>query len=66
MNYQEKVKAISTKWLTKDLINKFTILSGAKYFSSRIFQNYLVIVPPKKLINYFSGTTKICGNLIEF
>ena len=32
MNYQ-KVKAISAKGLTKDLINKFSILIGAKYFS---------------------------------
>ena len=34
----EKVNAISTKGLTKDLINKFSILNGAKYFSSEIFQ----------------------------
>ena len=27
------VKAISTKGLTKYLINKFSILNGAKYFS---------------------------------
>ena len=32
----KKVKAISTK----DLINKFSIFNGAKYFSSGIFQNY--------------------------
>ena len=31
------VKAKSTKWLTKDLINKLCILNGAKYFSSGIF-----------------------------
>ena len=30
----KKVKAISIKRLTKDLINKFSILDGAKYFSS--------------------------------
>ena len=35
----KKVKAIG---LTKDLINKFIILNGAKYFSSGIFQSYLV------------------------
>ena len=28
----EKVKTISTKVLTKDLINKFSILNGAKIF----------------------------------
>ena len=33
----KKVKAISTKALTKDLINKFSILNGAKYFSLGIF-----------------------------
>ena len=55
----EKVKAISTKGLTKDLINKFSILNGAKYFSSGIFQNYLVFIPAKKYIKYFSGTTRI-------
>ena len=43
-----KVKAISTKRSTKDLINKFNILNGAKYFSSEIFQNYLVFKPAKK------------------
>ena len=32
MNYQKKFKAISTKGLTKDLINKFSILNEAKYF----------------------------------
>ena len=43
----EKVKVTSTNELTKDLINKFSILNGAKYFSSRIFQNYLVFIPAK-------------------
>ena len=38
MKYQ-KVKAISTKGLTKDLTKKFSIFKGAKYFSSEIFQN---------------------------
>ena len=53
------VKAISAKGLTKDLINKFSILNGANYFSLGIFQNFLVFIPPKKYINYFSGTTWI-------
>ena len=48
MNCQKKVKAISTKGLSKDLINKFNILNGAKYFSSEIFQNYLVFILAKK------------------
>ena len=47
----KKVKAISTKGLTKDLINKFTVLNGAKYFSSEIFQNYLVFIPGKNTLN---------------
>ena len=37
MNYQKKVKAIPTKGLIKDLINKFSTLKGAKYFFSGIF-----------------------------
>ena len=41
------------------MINKFGILNGAKYFSSGIFQNYLVFIPVKKYIKYFSGTTQI-------
>ena len=40
MNYKKKVKAISRNRLKKDLINKFAIINGAKYFSSGIFQNY--------------------------
>ena len=36
----KKVKLISIKGFTEDWINKFSILHGAKYFSSRIFQNY--------------------------
>ena len=32
---------------------------GAKYFSSGIFQNYLVNIPAKKYIKYFSGTTRM-------
>ena len=48
--YSEKVKAISTKELTKDLINRFKILNGAKCFSSGIFPNYLVFKPEKKYI----------------
>ena len=40
----KKVKAISTKGLTKDLIDKFSILNGAKYFSSGKFQIYLVFI----------------------
>ena len=31
--------------ITKQQQNKFTIFNGAKYFSSGIFQNYLVWIP---------------------
>ena len=41
------------------MINRFSILNEAKYFSSGIFQNYLVFIPTKKYIKYFSGTTRI-------
>ena len=50
MNYKKKVKAISTKGLTKYLINKFSVLNGAKYLSSGIFQNCLVSIEAKKYI----------------
>ena len=48
-----------TKGLTKKLIDKFNILNGAKYFSSGIFQDYLVFIPAKKYIRYFSATNRI-------
>ena len=46
----KKVKTISAKLLTRDLINKFSILNGAKYFFSWIFQNYLLFIPAKEYI----------------
>ena len=45
----KKVEAISKKGLTKDLLNKVSVLRGAEYFSSGIFQNYLLPIPAKKL-----------------
>ena len=50
----KKVKAISTKGSTVDLINKVSILNRATNFFSRIFQNYIVFTPAKEL-----GTTRI-------
>ena len=44
----EKVKAISAKGLTKDLINKYSILNGAKCFYSGILQKYFEFLPAKK------------------
>ena len=41
------------------MINKFGILNGAKYFSLGIFQNYLVFIPAKIYIKYFSWTSGI-------
>ena len=55
----KKLKAISTKGLTKDLINKFSILNVAKYFSLGIFQNDLVFIPANKYMKHFTGTTRI-------
>ena len=58
MNYQKKLKQYQQNDFKK-LIDKFSILNGAKYFSLGIFQNYLVFIPAKKYIKYFSGTTRI-------
>ena len=41
------------------MIDKFSILNGTKYFSSGIYQNYLVFIPVNKYIKYFTGTTRI-------
>ena len=59
MNHQKKNKAISTKGLTKDLIDKFSIINGAKSFSIGIFQNYLLFIPVMKYMKYFHDTTQI-------
>ena len=56
----KKVTVISTKGLTKDLLGKFSIINGAKYFSLGIFQNCLVFIPAIKYVKYFHGTTQIC------
>ena len=50
---------MSTKGLTKYLINKFIILNGAKYLSLEIIQNYEVFIQAKKYVRYLSGTTQI-------
>ena len=50
---------ISTKELTKDLVNGYKIFNGAKYFSAGISQNHLVFKPAKKYIKYFFDTTRI-------
>ena len=53
MNYQKKLKQYQKKKKKKKKKN------GAKYFSSGIFQNYLVFILAKKCIKYFSDTTRI-------
>ena len=55
----KQVKAIPTERLTKDFINKFSFLNGAKQFYPGIFQSYLVFIPAKKYIKYFSDATRI-------
>ena len=45
--------------LAKDLINKFSILNGAKHFSFGIFRKHLAFIPAKKYIKYLSGTNQI-------
>ena len=42
-----------------DLINKFSILHGVKYFSSGLFQNYSLFIPAKNYMKYFSCVTGI-------
>ena len=41
------------------MIYKFSVLNGAKYFSSGILQRYLECMPAETYIKYFSGTTRI-------
>ena len=55
----KKLKAISRKGLTKDLLKIFSIHNVAKYFSLGIFQNYLVFIPTTRYVKYFIGTTGI-------
>ena len=50
---------MSTKGLSKDLINKDSILNGAKYFSLDGLHNYLVFTPVGRCISTFSRTIKI-------
>ena len=66
MNYQKKVKVISTKWIAKNVTNWYTILNGAKYFSSSLLQNCLVFIPAKKYFKFLVALPNvILGNLME-
>ena len=63
----KKVKAISTKGLTKDLINKFSNLNKVKFFSSGIFQNQSVYIPAKSTLDILVALLGLIrGNLLEF
>ena len=58
----KRVKAI----LIKDLINKIIILNEAKYFSLKIFQNYLICIPAKTTLNILVTLLEFnCGNLMK-
>ena len=47
-------------------MNKFSILNEAKYFSSGIFQNYLVSTPGKNTLNILLTLLGLNrGNLME-
>ena len=55
----KNVETISTKGLTKDLINGFKILNGTRYFSSGTLQNHLFnIFLIKKCFTFFTNTSK--------
>ena len=41
------------------MINGYKILNGAKYYSSGIFQSYLIFISDEEYIKYSSGTTRI-------
>ena len=41
------------------MIDKSNIFNRTKYFSSIIFENYLIVIPAKKYIKNFHATTRI-------
>ena len=54
----KNVETISTKGLTKDLINGFKILNGTRYFSSGTLQNHLIYFSYKKYFRFLNKTSK--------
>ena len=52
------MKLVSTKAFTKDLINKYNILNGAKHFSSIGLPNHLQFLSNNKCFDTFSGIHK--------
>ena len=49
MIQREKFKTLSIKGSTADLINKYCIFNGPKYFSSDGLQNYIVFVSKRHI-----------------
>ena len=41
------------------MTDKSSNINGAKYFSLGLFQNYLVFIPAKRHIKYFTNTTRV-------
>ena len=62
IKYQKKV--LSTKGLTVDLINKFSILNGEKYFLSGLFQHFLVFTPAKNILNTLVALLRLIYEII--
>ena len=58
MSYQKHLKQYG-KRINKKLIDKLSFLNRAKYFSSGISQNYLVVIPDIKYIKYFHVTITV-------
>ena len=53
------MKLISTKGLTKVLINRYSILNDAKYFAKNGLQDYLILQPIFKYFQTFIDTNEI-------
>ena len=55
----KKVEAISTKELTKDLLNGCKIFNGARFFSLGTRQNHLINFSYEKYFRFFTNTSKV-------
>ena len=64
MNCQRSQSDINK--IINKLFNKFSIFNEAKYFSSRIFQNYLVFNQLKNTLDFLVALLElICGSPME-
>ena len=62
----EKIKVISMKKLIKDLINKHSVLKGAKYFFLAYYQNIKYLNQLINMLNFLVAAKKfVHGNLKE-